>query len=268
MTSHRLPPLRDRILEHLQILKVPLSAAQFDALLASAEKDHLAPLEFLERCLAEPANRRRERSIERRIQQAQFRDPGTLENFDWEFNARTLDRAQFEELATGEFVRRRENVVFVGQSGLGKSHLIQAIGRRCCVLGQRVRYITSAALLEDLTAAAGDKTLPSRVRYYRRFELLILDELGFEKLERREYPEAPSLLFKIIDSRSGHGSTALVTNMEFELWTDYLGDPPLAMAILDRIVDTALIHKFEGKSYRAHRAQRRGGKSSGREAKS
>ncbi len=91
-----------------------------------------------------------------------------------------------QELATGEFVRRRENLVFVGKSGLGKSCLIQGMGRRLCALGYRVRYITSADLLEDLTAASGDKTLPARVRCYSRFELLIIDEFGFDKLERRE----------------------------------------------------------------------------------
>lgn len=161
----------------------------------------------------------------------------------------------FEELATGDFIRRQENVAFVGESGLGKSHLIQGIGRRCCAHGYRVRYRTSAALLEELTAASGDKTLPSRIRYSSRFDLLIIDEFGFDKLERREYPESSSLLYKVIDSRSGRKSTALVTNIDFDSWTAYLDDPPLAMALLDRVVDGAIIQKFRGKSYRAHRAK-------------
>jgi len=203
------------------------------------------------------ANRRRERSIERRLQTANFRDPGTFESFDWEFNRQTIDRADFEELATGDFIRRRDNLVFVGESGLGKSHLIQSVGRRCCVLGYRVRYVTSAGLLEELSAASGDKTLASKVRYYRRFDLLIIDEFGFDKLERREYPESPSLLYKIIDSRSRRGSTALVTNVDFKDWTDYLGDPPLVMAILDRMVDDVIVQRFEGKSYRAYRAEQK-----------
>ena len=145
----------------------------------------------------------------------------------------------------------------MGESGLGKSHLIQAIGRRCCAYGYRVRYTTSAALLEDLTAASGDKTLPSRIRYYSRFDFVIIDEFGFDRLERREYPEASSLLYKVIDSRSGRKSTALVTNIDFDSWTTYLDDPPLAMALLDRVVYSAIIHKFQGKSYRAHRAKKK-----------
>ena len=147
--------------------------------------------------------------------------------------------------------------VFVGKSGLGKSHLIQGIGRACCTLGHRVYYTTSATLLEDLTAAAGDKTLPSKVRYYRSFDLLIIDEFGFDKLERREYPESPSLLYKVVDARSGRGSTAFITNVDFTDWTEYLGDPPLVMALLDRVVDSAIVLRFEGKSYRQHRAEQK-----------
>jgi len=247
--------LRQQILSHLETLKIPLTSEQVDELLATAAKSKLSHLQLLERFLATPANRRREASIERRLQRAKFRDAATLESFDWKFNEKTIDQVQFQELATGEFIRRRDNLVFVGESGLGKSHLIQSVGRCCCALGYRVRYVTSAKLLEELTAASGDKTLPTRVRYYSRFDLLVIDEFGFDKLERREYPESSSLLYKVIDSRSRKGSTALVTNIDFKDWTDYLGDPPLAMALLDRVVDGAIIQRFKGKSYRAHRAE-------------
>jgi DNA replication protein DnaC len=233
-----------------------------DELLAAADKSKLSHLQLLERFLSVPAQERWERSVERRLRLARFRDPGTFESFDWDFNRRTIDQVFFEELGTGQFVQRRDHLVFVGDSGLGKSHLIQAIGRRCCAVGYGVRYTTSAELLEDLIRASGERTLPSRVRYYTRFDLLIIDEFGFDKLERLEYPESPSLLYKVIDSRNRRGSTALITNIEFKHWTDYLGDPPLAMALLDRVVDGAIIYRFKGKSYRPERAQRRptGGK--------
>lgn len=226
-----------------------------DEVLHDATRKKPGYLQLLEQFLAKPAIERRERSVQRRLQNANFRDPGTMESFDWKFNAKTIDPAPFRELATGDFVRRKENVAFVGKSGLGKSHLIQSIGRCCCVHGYRVRYTTSAQLLEELTAASGDRTLTSRVRHYGRFDLLIIDEFGFDKLERMEYPESPSLLYKVIDHRNRHGSTALVTNVDFNDWTDYLGDPPMAMALLDRVVDGAIIHRFEGKSYRAHLAE-------------
>ena len=248
--------VRQRILQHCQTLRVPLDAAELDALLGRAERERFSHLELVEHLLAAPARRRRERSTELRIQNAKFREAVTLETFDWKFNAQFLDRAQIEELATGDFIRRCDNLVFVGQSGLGKSHVIQAVGRRCCAAGYRVRYITSADLLRDLGTSLADGTMPRRVRYYAGFELLIIDEFGFDKLERDDHRQAPSLLYKVIDSRTRKRSTALVTNIDFEAWGDYLGDPPMAMALLDRVVDGAIIHKFQGKSYRAHRAKR------------
>ncbi len=212
-------------------------------------------METLERVLAEPAGTRKERTVERRIRDAKFQDPGTLETFDWSFNAKTISREPFEELAQGEFVHRKENLVFVGNSGVGKSRIIQGIGRRCCAAGYSVRYITSAELIEELTAAAGDKTLPKQVRRFTRCDLLIIDELGFDKWERTEHPDASSLLYKVIHARHQKASTALVTNIPFEDWTDYFGDPPLVMALLDRVVYRALLHHLQGKSYRAHLAQ-------------
>ena len=255
--------IRERIQLYLETLKIPMTGKQVDEILSDATKSKPSYLQLLERFLSAPANQRRERSIARRLQSAYFRDPGSLESFDWSFNAKTIDPAPFRELATGDFVRRRENVAFVGESGLGKSHLIQSVGRCCCALGYRVRYVTSAKLLEELTAASGDRTLTKRVRYYGRFDLLIIDEFGFDKLERLEYPESSSLLYKVIDHRNGRGSTALVTNIDFNDWTDYLGDPPLAMALLDRVVDGAIIQRFKGKSYRAFRAEQKAKQKSG-----
>jgi DNA replication protein DnaC len=247
--------LRDQLLEHFKVLRVPITPGQFDAVIARAEREHLPHLEFLESLIGEQANQRRERSIQYRIREAAFREPRDLQTFDWKFNAATIDRVQIEELATGDFVRRKDNLVMVGQSGVGKSHIVQSLGRRACALGYRVRYTTSAALLKDLTARLADQTLPHRLRYYKGFDLLIIDEFGFDKIERDECSQAASLLYKIIDARGQQHSTALVTNVDFDAWGDYLGDVPLAMAFLDRLVDGAIILKLKGKSYRAHRAK-------------
>ena len=177
-----------------------------------------------------------------------------------------IDRVRIETLAGGEFIGRRQNLVWVGQSGVGKSHLIQAIGRCACVLGYRVRYETSASILQALTAALADHTLPRLLRYYAKFDLVILDEFGFDRVERLESPQAASLLYKLINVRDER-STALVTNVDFEKWGEYLGDPPLAMAFLDRIVDGAAILKINGKSYRAHRAERASDRQDAQEVK-
>jgi len=101
-----------------------------------------------------------------------------------------------------------------------------------------------------------DQSLPRRVRYWARFDLVVIDEFGFDRIERGECPQAANLFYKVIDARSGKRSTALATNIDFEAWSDYLGDPPLAMAFLDRVVDGAILLKIRGKSYRAHRAKK------------
>jgi DNA replication protein DnaC len=248
--------LRERVLADLATLKVPLSAAALDAALARAEGEGLAHLNFLELVVGEIAARSRQRAVQRRIQEARFREDKDLADFDWKFNAQAIDRVQIEQLATGEFVRRGENLVMVGQSGVGKSHLLQALGKRCCELGYRVRYTTSAGLLEDLRASLADQTLAARIRSWSRFDLVIIDEFGFDRIERGECPQAANLFYKLIDARSGKRSTALGTNIDFEAWSDYLGDPPLAMAFLDRVVDGAIPLKIRGKSYRAHRAKK------------
>ncbi len=246
--------LRERILADFAVLRVPLTAAHLDAALAQAAKDGWSALEFLHRLITDQAGLHRERSTARRIREAFFPEHKTLASFDWDFNAKAIRRVQIEELATGDFIRRRQNLVLAGHSGVGKSFLVQAIGQTACMQGLRVRYITSAELLQNLTACLADRTLPERVRYYARFELLIIDEFGFDRIERSEAPHAASLLYKIMDARSQRVSTALVTNIDFDAWGEYLGDPPLAMAFLDRLVDGAIILKIKGKSYRAHRA--------------
>jgi DNA replication protein DnaC len=247
------PDLRERLLADFTALKVPLTAAQLDAVLARAERGGLTHLEFAHLLIAEQAQQRRERAIANRIKDACFRDEYTLAEFDWDFNAQAIDRTQIEELATGAFIGRRDNLVFVGQSGVGKSRIVESVGRAACVLGYRVRYTTSADLLTDLTARLADHTLPKRLRYYARFDWLIIDEFAFDKIERTASPQAANLLYKIIDMRSQR-STTVVTNVDFDAWSTYLEDRQLAMAFLDRVVDGAIILKINGKSYRAHRA--------------
>lgn len=247
--------LRQKIVDDFQALRIPLQPEQLDAVVARAEREGLSHLDFLRALIGEQADRRRERGIAHRIREAHFHSSKTLADFDWQFNAAAIDRARIETLATGAFIGRRENLVVVGQSGVGKSHIVQAIGQRACVLGYRVRYTTSGDVLAHLTAALADQMLPRRLRAYAGVDLLILDEFGFDRIERAEAGQAASLLYKLIDARSPKRSTALVTNIDFEAWGDYLGDPPLAMAFLDRIVDGAIIVKINGKSYRAQRAQ-------------
>lgn len=248
-----IPNRRDQVLADFATLRLPVSDEQLDAALKHAQDAGLSHLDFLHRLLSDQAGLRRQRSIERRIRDAHFRDLKPLSEFDWNFNP-SISRVQIETLAQGDFIRRRQNVVFVGQSGLGKSRLLQNIGQAACVLGYRVLYTTSGLLLEDLTAALADNTIHERIRFYARPQLLIIDEFGFDRIERSVCPQAASLWYKIIDARSQRASTALVSNIDFAAWADYLGDAPLAMALLDRLVEGATIVKLQGQSYRVHRS--------------
>jgi DNA replication protein DnaC len=181
--------------------------------LATGSADGLSHQQFQHRLIAEQADRRHEHSIAHRIRERQ-----PLRAFDWEFNRSAIDRVQIEELATGAFIARQDKLVFVGQSGVGKSFLSQAIAEATCVQGYSVLYTTSAALLMDLIPSLSDQRLPQRVRYYGRFDPLVLDEFGFEKIERSASPQAANLLYRVSDARSRRRSTALVTNINFAAW--------------------------------------------------
>src|SRR2546427_2232135 len=247
-------PLRDLCLSHFKILGIPIAPNDLDTVLERADKETLSHLMFLDLLLGQQAAARRDRAVERRIRDAHFEERKLLETFDWKFNPQ-IDRLQIEELASGDFIRRQSNLIVVGQAGVGKSHLIQAIGMRACAAGHRVLYRTSAKLLNDLNASLADKSLPLRLRRYQRPELLVIDEFGFDRVERLESPEAAHLLYKVIVARHHRRSTALLTNIDFDGWADYMGDAPLAMAFLDRLVEGALIIKIKGKSNRATKAK-------------
>jgi DNA replication protein DnaC len=248
--------LHDDVTAALRTLGIALTGEALDAALSAAEAEGLGHLEFLHRLLAGPAEARLQRALERRVRAARFRELTTLEGFDWSFNAQGVDRRVVEQLATCDFVRRRENVILVGQSGLGKSRILQAIGHAACVQGYRVRYATSAGLLQKFTAALADGTCSRMLDDYARFDLLLIDEFGFDRLEREAQAQASTFYYRLLDARTGRRSTALATNIDFGAWADYLGDPPLATAFLDRLVDGAVILKLTGRSYRAHRARR------------
>jgi DNA replication protein DnaC len=136
------PNAREQILADFTTLRMPVSAEQLDEVLAKAQDHGWSHLDFLHHLLADQAGLRRQRRIERLIKDAKFREALPLSTFDWTFNP-SIPRLKIEALAQGDFIRRKQNVVFVGQSGLGKSRLIQSIGLAACMVEQHVRYIVS-----------------------------------------------------------------------------------------------------------------------------
>jgi DNA replication protein DnaC len=227
-----------------------MGAKQLDEFIQEYSKGSHSNLEILERFLETPAITQQESAIQARIKRAGFRTEATMESYDWSRNPKTIRPEPFLELATGEFIRRKENLTFYGMSGLGKTHLIEGVAKKCCVVGYRVRYETSASLIEVLNQARAIKALSPRVKKYCSYDLLIIDEFGFEKLERKEVSDALSLLYKVIDGRNRRSSTAVITNVNMSDWSDYLGDPPMTMALLDRVMDRSIQIPFKGKSGR------------------
>ena len=173
-------PLRDRCLSHCATLRIPLEGVSLDELLSRAEKENLSHLHFLDLLLGTQADAHRERAVARRIREAHFADSKTLEGFDWQFNPKAFDRVQIEELATGDFIRRRNNLIMVGWSGIGKSHIIQALGQKVCVQGYRVLYRTSAGLVNNRRI---------RVRPHRTDRVRAGGSLALQD-HRRTQPEA------------------------------------------------------------------------------
>lgn len=244
---------RKRVLALFAALRLSLRPEQLDELLRAADREGLAPLDLVERLLAPLVAERRDRSIEHRIRKARFPERRTLDEFDWLFNEKAIDRRQIEALATCDFIRRQENLIIIGQSGVGKSHIVLALGLRACALGCRVLFTTSAELIRVLTASLADATLPTKLRLFTAPDLLIIDEFAFDHIERANCRDAAALLYKVIDQRNGRRSTAVVTNLDFDAWAEYLGDAPLTMAITDRLVDRATILRIRrARSYRAH----------------
>jgi DNA replication protein DnaC len=223
---------------------------QLDHFLQQYTQAALSISELLSKFLEGPASTSQEAAIQSRIKRAAFPTDATLESYDWTRNPKTIRKETFLELASGQFIQRKENAAFVGASGLGKTHLIQGVARKCCALGYRVRYETSARLIETLNQARAIKALTPKVRHYCSYDLLIIDEFGFEKLERKDVPDAVSLLYKVIDGRNRRSSTAIITNVNLKDWTDYLGDPPMTMALLDRVVDQTNLIAFKGETIR------------------
>lgn len=212
---------------------------------AQAIDDNLAHSEFLLRLLTDEIERRDARKLDYRIQRANFEHKRTLEDFDFHFNP-GVPKAKILELATCSFVSRRRNVLFLGPSGVGKSHLAQALGQRACMLGHRVLYITAHELRRQLRAARGDGSHERQLARLTTPELLIIDDLGLQPLSRDETVD----LYDIIRLRYERSSTIITSNRALDEFPTIFGDPLLASAALDRLLHDAHVLVIEGDSYR------------------
>jgi DNA replication protein DnaC len=248
---------RARLRRSIELLGLTHTLAALDEHLAWAERERPGHLAFLERVLDAEAAKKVEQRIARRITLSGLREDKSLEAFDWNFQP-SLDKALVLDLARFDFVRRHDDLVITGLSGTGKSHILQALGRRACEQMFHVRYARCVDLLDDLHAGLADDTYPSRLKSWARPDLLVIDDVGLGQVKKRDdEPTAAHTLFNLIDRRHGRASTAISSNVALSDWGRYLGDATVAMALLDRLAMHAIRIDIDGPSYRQHVAERR-----------
>jgi len=233
--------LRDQLRE----LRLSRLSQSLEVRLQEARSSRLDYAEFLELILEDEMMTRRDRQIDRRMKAAAFRDQKSLEDFDFNFNT-TVKRKQIYDLAAGDFVRKHRDAILVGPPGVGKSHLIQSIGRQLIRDGYTVFYRSIFDCVRDFLH---DEAFDGHERILNRYlkpDLLILDDMGMKQLPKK----SGEFLFEIIMRRHELRSTMMTSIRPLEDWGKLIGDVPAATAILDRFLESAEVIQITGRSFR------------------
>ena len=234
----------------LRQLRLGGIAAVLETRIHQAQAEPMAPIDFLSCLVTDELTRRSERLLGRRHKQAQFRDPQrSLDNFDFNFNPK-MNRSLIFDLATGAFISRREDALFLGPGGTGKSHLAQAIGHAAIQQGYRVLYRETHVLLEDLAEAVLENRRKEFMEQLTSVPLLIIDDFGMRKLPLT----AAEDLLEIVMRRYERASTLLTSNRPVDDWGKLLGDVAAVTAILDRLLHHGNVLKCGPRSWRTKTA--------------
>jgi len=220
-----------------------------------AGKDNPGYYEFIRDIVRAEVAAKKQRHVDYLVKKSKLPEPlKILESFDFDFQPK-LDRRLVMDLATLDFMGQNASVLFVGYNGTGKSHLAQSLALKACRQEYRTYYTTLSGLITDLNAGVFENTLEKRIRKYINPELLVIDEMGHDRLELQVTKEA-HLLFKVIDQRYKDNKSLIFTsNVEEEDWSEFLGDPVTTRAILDRIFHHSIIVKINGPSYRQYQGE-------------
>ncbi len=230
---------------HLKKLKLPTVLREYEKQARQCATENKGHVPYLSRLVELELIDRERRMVERRIKAAKFPAPKSLDSFNFKAIP-VLNKVQVLELARCGWIERRENVIALGPSGTGKTHIALGLGLAACQKGLPVRFITAAALVHELIEARDEKRLLRLQKQMLAPKLLIIDELGFVPLSKT----GAELLFELISQRYERSSTLITSNLPFEEWTETFGSERLTGALLDRLTHHVSILEMNGESYR------------------
>ena len=237
---------------HLKALKLPTFLREYSKLARQCAAEGLDHVQFLSRMVELELIDRERRMIERRIKAARFPAVKSLDSFDFKAIP-ALNKIQVLELARCEWIERRENVIALGPSGTGKTHVALGLGLAGCQKGLSVGFTTAAALVHELMEARDERRFLRLQKQMAGYKLLIIDELGFVPLSKT----GAELLFELISQRYERGSTLITSNLPFDEWTETFGPERLPGALLDRLTHHVNILEMNGDSYRLGQSRAR-----------
>ena len=232
-------------------LHLPTVAREAESLAAQGERQGLSLLDYLAQLFEAECDERAAKRAQRRLKEAAFPRLKTLEGFDFTRNP-TLSEVQLRRLAEGHYIDAFESILFIGEPGTGKTHLASALGA-AAQQGRRVRFVTTGALVNELTEAKDAHALSRVIARYARVELLILDEVGFVPLAKTD----AELLFQLLSERHERRALILTTNLPFAEWTSVFPDERLCRAVIDRLTHRAHIIETGTESVRLGDALKR-----------
>jgi len=237
--------VKAQLISNLKALKLSAVLSHLEAQLRQARESKEDYAEFLLNLSELEVTSRMENGRKRRIHDARFPLIKPIETFQFEA-APDLDVRKIKELLGGQYIQEARNVIFLGRSGTGKTHLATALGMEACRQGVRTRFVTGCALANELIEARDERLLSRVMKRYGSYGLLIVDELGYVPFSK----EGAELLFQVLAERHEKNSVIITTNLGFGDWTQIFGEPTLTAALLDRITHKAHVINCSWESYR------------------
>lgn len=239
------PAVIDRVKRNLVGLKMPRALEILDVTVRGIERGEIAAMEAIDALLTEELTHRENRRVKMALQMAKLSAIKTLAGFDFAFQP-SLDRNRVLALAQLQFIDRAEAIHLIGPPGTGKTHLSLALGVEAVKAGRSVYFSSLADIVASLARAEREGALRERIRYFCRFALLIVDEIGYLPV----IPGGGNLFFQLVNARYEKGAMILTSNRGFAEWGDIFGDSVVATALLDRLLHHAVVLQIEGSSYR------------------